>query len=279
MVRSLLIPAILGGFLIVSLCLAEGLYLKDRWGTPGVEAEIMGERFKQVPKEIGDWKGEDLPVDEQVKKTAGAVKYVSRSYKNSETGAQVVLWLIVGHSRDICRHTPNICYPSAGFRQEGSQLRHHMDLESGKPAEFYTGKFIKDDVHGRRAERVFWAWNHPDHNKWEAPGNQRQHYGLSRALYKLYFTSNVLASESKAEDNIAAEFAELMLPEVDKALFPESNPALSVDPSKTSDETVEDTKATDTKATDTEATDTEATDTEVAETEIADGEVTDAPAE
>lgn len=220
--RSLLAPAILGGFLIVSLCVVEGLYLKDRWGEPGAEAAVMGQRFKQVPKEIGDWEGEDLPVDEQVKNTAGAVNYVSRRYKNKETGAEVRLWLIVGHSRDICRHTPNVCYPASGFRQDGRQIHHRWTQDDGKPADFFTAKFIKDDVRGRHAERVFWAWNHPDVNKWEAPSDPRQHYGLSRALYKIYFTSNVLPSEGAAEDNVAAEFAKLMLPEVDKALFPEA---------------------------------------------------------
>ena len=161
MVRSLLIPAVLGGFLIASLCIVEGLYLKDRWGEPGAEAALMGKRFENVPKQIGDWKGQDLSVDDQVKKTAGAVNYVSRSYKNEETGAEVRLWLIVGHSRDVCRHTPNICYPAAGFRQDGRQIRHTMGAETDKPANFFTGKFIRDDVRGRHAERVFWAWNHP----------------------------------------------------------------------------------------------------------------------
>ena len=126
--RNLLIPALLGGILIVSLSFYEGYALKDRWGTPGAEAAELGKRFEQVPKEIGDWVGEDLPVDEIVKNTAGAVNYVSRRYKNQQTGRDVTLWLIVGHSRDICRHTPNICYPASGFRQDGIQIKYHMDL-------------------------------------------------------------------------------------------------------------------------------------------------------
>ncbi len=233
MVRSLLIPAISGGVLILSLCFYEQFFLRDYWSKPGVEAEIMGERFKQVPKEIGVWKGQDLSVDEQVKKTAGAVEYVSRLYKNEETGHEVKLWLIVGHSRDICRHTPNICYPSSGFRQDGRQIRHEVALDGTQPGQFFTGKFIKDDAYGRHAERVFWAWNHPESDKWEAPSDPRQHYGLSRALYKMYFTSNVLASEDTAEDNVAAEFAALMLPEVDKALFPESHAATAAEAADT----------------------------------------------
>lgn len=224
MVRSLLAPAVLGGFLILSLCFVEGMYLKDRWGTPGAEAALMGKRFENVPKNIGDWVGQNLSVDEQVKNTAGAVNYVSRSYRNEETGDEVRLWLIVGHSRDVCRHTPNVCYPASGFRQQGSQIRHDFELAAGKPARFFTGKFIKDNEFGRHAERVFWAWNHPETNKWEAPSEPRQHYGLSRALYKLYFTSSVKPNEDAAEDNVAATFAALMLPEIDKALFPEAQP-------------------------------------------------------
>ena len=234
MVRSLLAPAILGGFLIVSFCFVEGMYLKDRWGTPGVEASLMGKRFENVPKDIGDWKGQNLSVDEQVRNTAGAVNYVSRSYRNEETGDEVRLWLIVGHSRDICRHTPNICYPASGFRQVGSQIGHDFEVVGGKPAQFFTGKFIKENDFGQHAERVFWAWNHPEVNKWEAPDEPRQHYGLSRALYKLYFTSSVKSNEDAAEDNVAASFAALMLPEIDKALFPEVNGATSGPEAETS---------------------------------------------
>lgn len=240
MFRSLLLPAAAGGLVIFGLCFYEQVFLRDYWSKPGAEAELMGQRFAKVPKEIGSWKGQDLSVDAQVKKTAGAVNYVSRLYKNEETGREVKLWLIVGHSRDICRHTPNICYPSSGFRQEGRQIRHEVPLQGTDPGQFFTGKFIKDDALGRHAERVFWAWNHPDVEtfkaKWEAPGDARQHYGLSRALYKMYFTSNVMSDEDTADDNVAAEFAALMLPEVNKALFPESTAAAAAD-SAESDET------------------------------------------
>ena len=225
--RNLLVPALLGGILIVSLSVYEGYALKDRWGTPDAEAAELGMRFEQVPKEIGDWVGEDLPVDDIIKNTAGAVNYVSRRYTNRETGRVVTLWLIVGHSRDICRHTPNICYPASGFRQDGIQLKYHLDLPADKSADFFTAKFMKDDVQGRRVERVFWAWNHPDKNKWEAPDAQRMHYGLARALYKVYFTSDVMMDEDTADENIAAEFAELMLPSINEALFPEGSQELS----------------------------------------------------
>jgi len=254
----LLLPAVLGLVAIVSFSFYEGYAMKDRWNEPGVEAKELGERFAQVPLNVGDWEGEDLPVDEVVRKTAGAIGYVSRRYINAVTGKEVVLWLIVGHSRDITRHTPNICYPSSGFRQVGSNFRHHIDinsadikrddidsadinsadiksddpiggnLERSKPAFFFTSKFEKENEVSRVIERVFWTFNHPDINKWEAPeGGARMRYGLSRALYKLYFTSAVRPDEDTIEDNVAVEFAELMLPKIDAALFPTESPTES----------------------------------------------------
>jgi len=219
------LPFIIAAVLIGVLTFVEGYYMKDRWGSLAEEAGELGQRFAHVPKEIGPWVGQDLPVDDIVKKTAGAVNYVSRLYTNSETGKQVKLWLIVGHSRDIVRHTPSVCYPSSGFRQKGSRLRYHVDTENGKEAVFFTAQFEKDDQLSHTVERVFWAWNHPDYDKWEAPEksgrvNARFHYGLSRALYKLYFTSSVMSDEAEIDDSAATDFAKLMLPAIDAALFP-----------------------------------------------------------
>ncbi|MCH2114642.1 MAG: EpsI family protein [Pirellulales bacterium] len=206
--------------LIISLSLVEGV-MRDRWAEPGAEAAELGERFKNVPMQIGDWQGENLPVDEVTRSTAGAVRYVSRRYVHNDTQNTVRIWLIVGHSRDVLRHTPNICYPNQGFRAVGSPLKHPIEITGQKSAEFYTAKYSKEDPSGRHAERVFWAWNHPDNNRWEAPDSRRTHYGLVKALYKLYFVSNVGRDEDTVESNVSIEFMELMLPALSEALFPE----------------------------------------------------------
>ena len=221
MIRTLL-PAVLGLVAILSLSFYEGYAMKDRWSEVGAEAKVLGERFEQVPLNIGDWTGEDLPVEELIRKTAGAVNYVSRRYTNTVTNDKVVLWLIVGHSRDIVRHTPNVCRIAQGFRQISSQLRHSISLADGQPATFYTAKYEKEDALSRCKERVFWTFNHPEDHEWVAPTDgARAHYGLAKALYKLYFTSVVQHDEDTVEDNVAADFAELMLPVIDEVLFPE----------------------------------------------------------
>ena len=221
-----LLPIILAVVLITAVTVVEGMYLKDRWGTPGAEAAELGQRFARVPKKIGNWTGIDRPVSEEVQERSGAVNFVSRTYTKEGTGQSVDLWLIIGHARDVIRHTPNICYPSSGFQQRGSQLRHTVYYDDDKEGRFFTSKFQKEDALVRQTQRVFWAWNHPKLQKWDAPDKARFHYGMAtRALYKMYFTSGVSSDEDTLDDNAAAEFAELVLPVIDEALFGEETPS------------------------------------------------------
>ncbi len=219
------LPFALAVLLIVSLTLVEARF-SDRWYDSTIDAAEFGKRFKNVPMEIGLWDGKDQEVEEDIRRTAGAVEYVSRIYTNRITGRWVKLWLIVGHSRDVVRHTPNICYPRAGFVQQSKMFKHHTKTANDKPAVFYTAKFEKSDALSRHTERVFWSWNLPSKGVWEAPDYARGEYGNARVLYKLYFTSTVMKGEETIEENIAAEFGKLMLPYVDAALFP---PALFPD--------------------------------------------------
>jgi len=214
------LPLALAIVLIISLTLVEARF-SDRFHDSSVDAAEFGVRFKNVPMDFGLWQGKDQDVEEDVRRTAGAVNYVSRNYTHSDTGRSVRVWLIVGHARDVCRHTPNVCYPNSGFSQKSKTLKHHMNVPGGEGAVFYTAKFEKSDATSRHVERVFWSWNHPETKKWEAPDNQRRFYGNSRALYKLYFTTSVLKQEETISDSVAVEFAEELLPLINAALFPE----------------------------------------------------------
>ena len=216
------VPLVLAVAVIGATTVVEGVFLKDRWGAPGVEAAELGKRFALVPKKIGSWTGIDMPVEEEVQERSGAVNFVNRRYTHSENNHSVDLWLIIGHSRDIIRHTPDICYASSGFRQQGSLLRYTAYYDGDKEARFFTSKFQKENELVRQAQRVFWSWNHPDTRKWDAPEKPRYHYGMAtRTLYKLYFTSTVSTSEDTIDESPAAEFANLILPTIDAALFPE----------------------------------------------------------
>jgi hypothetical protein len=219
------LPLLLGVMLIVGLTIQE-IRMTDRLSGTNVSAEQRAELLSSIPKDFGDWHGEDKAVDATVQKVAGAIGAISRDYHNSRTGERVDLWLIVGHSRDVAFHTPDVCYRGSGFEARGKENSLYPLVMQGMPdTPMWTNTFFKEDVSGRSLLRVFWTWYNPESAEndgkivWEAPTNARFHFGNSRALYKMYFTSEMRDPMETAEQSSALRFAKDFLPEVNKALL------------------------------------------------------------
>jgi hypothetical protein len=200
----------------------------DRFNTSDVTKEEFDQRFSSLPKEVGPWVGTDNEVGKDILQVAGAVNHVSRTYLNNQTGAKVDLWLIVGHSRDIVRHTPDICYPAHGFGQDDIKPLKQVIKAGGEDATFYTARFRNEQAFGGgpALQRVFWGWNAntDDEHQWIAPDSAKRYFGNNRRLYKMYFTANMTDRDEPVGENAAVAFAKVMLPEVNHALFPKHYP-------------------------------------------------------
>jgi len=207
------LPILLGVLLIVGLTIPQ-IRMTDRFSGTNVSAEEQAKLLELVPLNFGDWHGESKGIDEKVKKAAGSIgNAVSREYRNARTGERVDLWLIIGHGRDISAHTPDICYPASGFEARAKESSLFPLVVPGLPeTPFLTNTFYKEDqLSGRQLIRVFWTWfnpeTHTDSVVWEAPTNSRWHFGNTRALYKMYFTSSMRDAMETAEQSAAVHFA------------------------------------------------------------------------
>jgi hypothetical protein len=71
---------------------------------------------------------------------------------------------------------------------------------------------------------VFWSWFNAESEDnqgkvvWEAPENARWHFGNTRALYKMYFTSEMKDSSETADESACLRFAREFMPIVNDAL-------------------------------------------------------------
>jgi hypothetical protein len=265
-------PVIVGIVLIVALTAVQGR-MTDRLSGTNITAEQKAELLKNVPINIGDWHGEDKPVDERIKDTAGAVGAVSRTYRNARTGEVVDLWLIVGHGREISAHTPDICYRASGFTARAQENSDYVLIDDARPeVPFLTNTFFREDVTGRQLVRVFWTWYNTENEanegqvRWEAPKNARWHFGNTRALYKMYFTSGMRDPLETAEQSPCLRFGREFLPAVEKGLAEVYGDGTPVAASASS--------TTDAKTTSTEDSGIEMADTE---DESASAEVADDP--
>ena len=69
------VPIVLGILAVVGLTVAEAR-MSGRFQGSTMTQEQFAALLKNIPEDIGDWHGTDLPVEEQVKMTAGAKGYV-----------------------------------------------------------------------------------------------------------------------------------------------------------------------------------------------------------
>ena len=71
------LPIVLGVLVIVGLTIPQ-IVMSDRFASTNISAAQRAELLNRVPKKIGDWIGEDLPVDPTVRDVAGAVGAVPK---------------------------------------------------------------------------------------------------------------------------------------------------------------------------------------------------------
>ena len=129
---------------------AQGVW-SERWMT-FPELDLYAEQLNAIPETIGQWQGTDLgQSDEKVKKISGAVGELMRTYRNP-AGEEVRVSIICARQRDIFYHTPERCYPAAGFDMQGEPQQEVLEI-GNTTAEFFTTSFLKSEPTGTHAER------------------------------------------------------------------------------------------------------------------------------
>ena len=174
----------------LALLVAAGLVhgrLTDRWGT-STELVDAAARLGRVPRSIGDWRGQDVPMDRRQIDRAGIQGYVSRGYRNARDGREVSVLLVCGRPGPIAVHTPDVCYRGAGYEPEAEPVAEVLGTAGGRPARFLKARFSKATAAGPRALDIAWAWN--ARGSWEAPSNPRVSFAAQPYLYKIYLISS-----------------------------------------------------------------------------------------
>lgn len=107
---------------------ATGLFVATGLGyrlvSPALSA-VRGEMtapvglLEQLPLEIGEWTGRDVPLEERVVRATDTDDHLNRVYRRSGVVESVSLYVAFGiRLRDLAPHRPEVCYPSSGWTLE-----------------------------------------------------------------------------------------------------------------------------------------------------------------
>jgi hypothetical protein len=209
------VPLALGLVLIVWMAVVQGR-LSDRWDDSQADALQLAARLPNVPERVGDWSGKPQEQSQAQLEASGAVGHIARAYVNTRDGRQVSMFLVSGHNRDVSQHTPDRCYPAAGFSQIGAQTTHQIEVD-GETAVFHSAVFRKETPEGVQNVRIFWTWGHDD--RWLAPDSPRNAFAGVRGLYKLYLVEQLGELAPAPEESPCLAFAGELISVASKVLF------------------------------------------------------------
>jgi hypothetical protein len=219
-------------FAVVLVVLAAGTLiegkLSDRWGRKSSEKlDAFTSRLAEVPKEFGDWRGEDDPVNEEEFKASNCTGYVSRTYTNKD-GQRVNMYLVSGTARHVTIHTPDWCYVGAGYVMEDEPQQYSMHEVPGMTAmpEFLTTRFLKEDTLATHHIRIFWSFS--DDGSWHGPRMPKPAFAGRPAMYKIYLITELDGTTvpGTIEGNPTLEFCREFLPILNEVLFKQDDASL-----------------------------------------------------
>jgi hypothetical protein len=185
------------------------------------QLDAAAARVAQVPRDIGDWHGQDKTVDESLFDNAGAKAHWTRLYVHQPTRESVLVILMCGRAGRMAVHTPEVCYRGAGFELPGDATTYELKGAPGEEsARFFTAQFTKK-VGTPIKLRLHWAWN--ARGQWEAAASPRWQFRGAPFLYKLY-VSRTLNEPTKGKEALdpATDFLREFVPVLNQTLFPPS---------------------------------------------------------
>ena len=82
--------------------------------------------FEKLPHQIGEWKGEDLPILEQVKEKLTYDHALCRMYRD-DLGHEIAVWIFYWEASSAIRgyHHPDVCYRNRGWDRVPEAKSHH----------------------------------------------------------------------------------------------------------------------------------------------------------
>ncbi|MBY0522437.1 MAG: EpsI family protein [Gemmataceae bacterium] len=204
--------------LALTLVIAGGVVhglASNRWG-PMDSGRATGD-VAALPRTVSHWVGRDQELDPRQLSLGSIQAACSRCYDNRATGAALNILVLYGPSGPITVHTPDLCFPGAGYEIVGTPAKQILTARGVAPAEFWAAKARKADPGRVTYLRLLWAWNAG--GQWEAPDYPRLAFCHSPMIYKLYMVQKMSGPDEPLLNEECADFLRGMLPGLDPVLF------------------------------------------------------------
>lgn len=171
--------------------------------------------LKELPRELGDWRGTDEEMDPQIARNAGCADHVFRTYTNTRTGARVGLILLYGPAEEVFLHAPEKCYPAAGYATLAGPESRTVAVGSVRYP-FTSLLFAKGEGGRTNRQEVYYTWRYLD--QWTPRLVVMKRIERIPGMFKVHLSRLAGPGELREVGNPCEAFLAELMPWVDQRL-------------------------------------------------------------
>lgn len=173
----------------------------------------------ELPKQIGAWRaveGTESALEPQISRIAGSVDSLVRAYVEQNTGVVVTVLILYGRAEQVVLHTPEVCYPAAGYAQTDDVF--DVALPSQPiPSAFRSLIFRREGGTNPIREEVYYAFRHDGQWSPSLQGNWRK-LRFSPAVFKVQIRRPLADKERRVPKNLSEQFLIPLVQELEKRI-------------------------------------------------------------
>ena len=170
--------------------------------------------LKDLPTELGPWKGEDTELDPRIAAGTGSVDHVFRRYVNQLTGTAVDVIVLYGPSTHMFIHAPERCYPAAGYTLGDGPDAQAIPLGEGRNAPFRSMVYLKGTEARPERQEVYYSWRY--RNQWSPDVGNHKEFERIPGMYKVHLARAVTDHERREIDNPCRQLLTILVPEIER---------------------------------------------------------------
>ncbi len=211
------------GLRVILICgflgVAGGVRL---WQEQRVEAYVASGlqspfSLRELPLQVGDWKGESGELDPYIARIAGSVDNAQYVYINQQTGVRLEVVVVYGPAAAVVGHAPEVCYPSVGFKQFDKTLHYDLNMENGRrPARFRSLVYVRGEGGQTEFQEVDYSWRYD--GRWTPVPGDRQQIERVPSIFKIHVARAITPGELRNAANPSREFLALFVPQFERRL-------------------------------------------------------------
>ena len=194
-----------------------------------VEAALAGGRespfpLATIPEILGDWVGTPIEMDARLVEATGSSDHITRRYIDQRTGVAVDAIVLYGPTSDIFIHSPELCYPKAGYAQAGETYDRRV-ASGGIDVPVRSLAFQKGDPSQPERQEVYFSWRY--NGRWSTSVSSPKQSERIPGMYKVQVARRISPRESRTIDNPCEDFLGALFPDLESRIAGRSSPAVA----------------------------------------------------